>query len=1025
MGISGTDKARMFALGGVMRGGASRGGYISGEAFIAIGGIRVGTIRDDPAVKVVMESLTITDVLDETPNTCGMTLIAPTTAWGTGVPPLGTEIIVTMGSVNNPTREFAGVLLSFEHGYDGKPISSQSHVLLHVIDYTYLLRRRLVSGFYRGYSATDIAVDLLVRSSAACTYTHVQANLPVVDEISFTNQDLPGALTQLAQRIGAYWYLDYYKDLHLFVNETIQDPTPLTLDHPTLSEIAVSTDMSQVVTRVYVEGGGVNMLAAVGIGEGILPVEDSAWYDPAGGTVAVATQRLTYTGVRVGGGGTVVGTGAQPTSAPTLALVLGAELGLGVYQYAYTFVTATGETKPSALATITTQPNQSNPVLIGAPIAEAAGTSGLITGTITYQYTFQRMSDGLETAPTPFSLVIDVQHTRINLPLAACEAPPAGFIRRWYRGTGVVAPRKITSYGPVSGTNLTAGVYYWAVTLVTALGETTLGGTLAVQIASTCAMKFNDVPTGPSGTTARKIYRAPKGDAFQQPDPTNAITAFWDGSGGNNILTDGASYQYCYVIYSPTGHTLASPPSNAVVVGRNSFGNTYNLSLNIPNCSAWNGAMTGGFVQIYRSVNGGPFHVVGQASIYGGGNVLDPGYNLTDAAAAGNAGPPTTNTTTSLPDPAGFKLVGTLADNTTVVYTDTSPDAGLGVLAPTQNTAAVPNTGKLLPASSIQWLEVAGNLVDTVDTSALTTSPPGSTQFTNSGQRVALSDIGKGPSGTQVRKIYRTAVGDTQLKYMITVPDNTTTTITDTFPDASLGVNAPTLDTSGLPQPTGQVLAGASSLVVAATAAFSPSGGWAVIGNGQQVIRYNFISGLSLMGIPYSGYGAITASVAFNSSITDAPALTGVPTPAFIGFPIPTGGISVPIKSGEAVNLLVQLDDTVAQSRVAASAGGDGVIEEYLQDGRLGRAEAFSRARASLLQRSAPLVTLTYRCRDRQSRAGRTVSATLTVPAVNGAFKIQQVTIANFGPHVMPTYSVTASSARFSFEDLLRLVKGI
>jgi hypothetical protein len=198
-----------------------------------------------------------------------------------------------------------------------------------------------------------------------------------------------------------------------------------------------------------------------------------------------------------------------------------------------------------------------------------------------------------------------------------------------------------------------------------------------------------------------------------------------------------------------------------------------------------------------------------------------------------------------------------------------------------------------------------------------------------------------------------------------------------------------------------------------------------VIGNGQQVVRYSFISGLTLMGIPFSGPGAITAAIAYNSSITEAPALIGIPQPAFVGWPVPAGGIAVPLKQGDPVNLLVQLDDTVAQARVAASAGGDGIIEEYLQDNRIGKAEALSRARAKLAQQSTPLTTLTYRCRDRNTAAGRTVTADLETPAAHGDFKIQQVTLSNFGPHVQPTYTVTASSARFSFEDLLRLMRGL
>jgi hypothetical protein len=770
MGISGTDKALMYALGNVMRGGASRGGYHSGEMFITIGGAQVGTIRDNPDAKVVIDSLQIDDALDETPNTCTLKLVVGTWAWGTGAPPAGTEIIVTMGSQHTTVREFAGTVLATEASFEGRPVSEQASVVVHAIDYTYLANQRKVSGFYQTQSATGIATDLITRATTGITIAHVQAGLPVVDEFTVTNQEVSSALTALAKRVGAYWYIDYVKDLHFFLEETalstgLSDPQPITPTHLSLApEVAVTTDASQVVTRVFVEGGGVNVSTAVAVGESVLPVEDVAWYAAAGGTVAVGTQRLTYTGVRPGGGGTVVGPGAQPTAAPTLALALGSGLSLGEYRYAYTFVTASGESLPSPLGSITTVIGQANPVLIGRPVGDAGSpyASGGLTGDYAYKYTFQRVSDGLETAPTPASPVVHCTHYRVNLPLAACETPPSGFKRRWYR------------------------------------------------------------------------------------------------------------------------------------------------------------------------------------------------------------------------------------------------------------TAANGSTYKLLPDSQINtgWAELSGNLVDTTGDAFLGAAPPASTQFTGSGQRVTISDIGKGPTGTVQRKLYRTVVGGTPLKFLVALGDNTTTVITDTVADAGLGATAPTVDTSALSQPSGQVLAGASSLILAATAGFTATGGWAVLGNGQQVIRYTGISGLSLIGIPFSGPGAITASVAYNSSVTESPALTGV------------AGITRPIKSGDAVNLLVQLDDPVAQSQLAAVLGGDGVIEEYLQDGRLGRTEALSRARAKLVQQSMPLVTVTYRCRDRNTRSGRTVAIDLETPVVHGSFKIQHVTVSTFGPHVLPTYTVTASSARFSFENLLRLLRG-
>jgi hypothetical protein len=80
-------------------------------------------------------------------------------------------------------------------------------------------------------------------------------------------------------------------------------------------------------------------------------------------------------------------------------------------------------------------------------------------------------------------------------------------------------------------------------------------------------------------------------------------------------------------------------------------------------------------------------------------------------------------------------------------------------------------------------------------------SAPGtaaSVTTTSGSQQVNLSAIPTGPAVTSKRKIYRTAVGGSQLKYLTTLADNTTTTYTDTTPDSSLGANAPTSNNFGL-----------------------------------------------------------------------------------------------------------------------------------------------------------------------------------------------------------------------------------
>jgi hypothetical protein len=145
---------------------------------------------------------------------------------------------------------------------------------------------------------------------------------------------------------------------------------------------------------------------------------------------------------------------------------------------------------------------------------------------------------------------------------------------------------------------------------------------------------------------------------------------------------------------------------------------------------------------------------------------------------------------------------------------------------------------------------------------------------------VQVTGLGLGPAGTTQRKVYRTAVNGTQLKFHTTVPNNTATTLAanDTTPDGSLGANAPTVDTSGLAGSVvaGSVLAGSPSLLTSGAGAFSPSGGWALVG--QDAIRYTGITGNTLTGIPPTGPGAIVTTILYGAPILSAPALLGVST---------------------------------------------------------------------------------------------------------------------------------------------------
>ena len=193
-------------------------------------------------------------------------------------------------------------------------------------------------------------------------------------------------------------------------------------------------------------------------------------------------------------------------------------------------------------------------------------------------------------------------------------------------------------------------------------------------------------------------------------------------------------------------------------------------------------------------------------------------------------------------------------------------------------------------------------------------------------------------------------------------------------------------DTSGLVQPNGQVPAGSTSLIVANPAPFSTGGGWAVVGNGEQVIRYTGIGATALTGIPASGPGAIVASISYNSTVTAAPALVGV-----------TGLLEAVIRNSP-IHVWVQRDDLAAQAAMAALDGhGDGVYEHIWSDERRSEASLRQVCDAQLALYSRPIVTVTYASRDLKTKSGKTVTIALTTPAINEALTIQDVAITELG----------------------------
>src|SRR4030095_3414944 len=288
---------------------------------------------------------------NEVPNTCTFTVQG-------NRPPEGAEVIIAYDTVDNPERLFAGTILRVTDvtatAHDPRSLLYQ----VEAIDYTWQLQAHLVIGRYTNQSATAIATDLIAQWAPAGFTSQIAAGLPVLHEISFTSPRLMDALPQLAKRIGGYAQGDYFKRIALWITPTGTPPVALTPDHDSLASFSVTRDLSQIVTRALMEGGGVNTIGPVSPGETRIPIEDKAWDQAAGGGVRTGPTTENDTGsgeclpppVTAFNGGAAGGPGV----APTAAAASGTGLALGTYKYAYTWTTASGETVTSPLRAVTT-----------------------------------------------------------------------------------------------------------------------------------------------------------------------------------------------------------------------------------------------------------------------------------------------------------------------------------------------------------------------------------------------------------------------------------------------------------------------------------------------------------------------------------------------------------------------------------------------------------------------------------------------------------------------------------------------
>lgn len=660
-----------------------------GRASVELGGV---------AWRTRVGSVGVRDLLNAAPNTCSFTVEH-------AAPSAGQEVRITLGNGTvTPALIFAGSVVNVEqfYYYDGPTPTRAWKVSCQ--DFTRTINRRKVRKRYAQQSATPIALDLAATYTTGFTTGGIVAGLPTVTGgIDFTEEDVLTCFTRLAARIGGYSDVDYTKVIKLFLTEASEAPDPLVpgsfLDDPA---ITWSADHSQLRTRVIVEGGGAQARTAVAIGATSIPVTDASWYSGTGGIVVSGPQRITYTGKGLVGGPAApsaaqslvagnLGSGPytykvsqiaagiesnlsaasasvtiDPVPNPTTAIAAadiafaapasgpaagtptgGGGVDDGAHEYAVTFVSASGETPPGPRSSPVTTSHITPPSSIGTA-SVTNSTGGPLTENKDYRYKYTFINGALETTPSPSSNTIHSDHTHQQAKLtdSGVQSPPAGYSLQFYRtvGDGSVW-KKMT--GPANGFDSHAGGYYWD---EIAIDDASLGADApTTNSAGSNTVPVSSIPTGPSGTTARNLWRT------TAASPTGALK-FVGTISGNGATT-----------YSDTTADASlggAPPST----------NTAGGSL---------GVGTYGWKIVYKSAAGTTFgNTAATASISTGGAALS---SITTSADARVTARDVYRTTIG---GSTYLYEGTIPNNTATTFTSTIADGALGSAIPTSNTTA-------------------------------------------------------------------------------------------------------------------------------------------------------------------------------------------------------------------------------------------------------------------------------------------------------------------------------------------------
>ena len=164
-------------------------------------------------------------------------------------PTAGDEVVLTVGA----TKEFGGYIIEIQEDVEARV----EFIKIICKDYTHELDRQLVSKTYQNETVNDIIADLIDTFATAITYTNVNCTT-VIDSVTFNYLPISKCLERLADIVEGYdWYIDYDKDVHFFLTESIASSFNLTdtSNNYVYNSLSLREDTHQLRNEVIIRGG--------------------------------------------------------------------------------------------------------------------------------------------------------------------------------------------------------------------------------------------------------------------------------------------------------------------------------------------------------------------------------------------------------------------------------------------------------------------------------------------------------------------------------------------------------------------------------------------------------------------------------------------------------------------------------------------------------------------------------------------------------------------------------------------------